>query len=126
MVLGHDNVGNLKVSRIGESVKEFAFGDVVNTHKICGPANVRKHYGVHNLRQLGRVRFFFKIPQGLVPLMCGGATIFFEVIESDSHNIHFTDRVVIGDLEHITMRFLAKMGVSIVVFSSTLSKRESH
>ncbi|KAJ6594298.1 hypothetical protein B0H19DRAFT_1246985 [Mycena capillaripes] len=72
--------------------------------------------------------FLFKIPDGLAPelaapLMCGGAVI--EVIET--FNIHSTDRVGIvgvGGLGHLAIQFLAKMGASVLVFSSNDSKRE--
>lgn len=56
--------------------------------------------------------------------MCGGATVF-EVIET--YNIRPTDRVGvvgIGGLGHLAVLFLAKMGATVVVFSSTESKRE--
>jgi D-arabinose 1-dehydrogenase-like Zn-dependent alcohol dehydrogenase len=56
--------------------------------------------------------------------MCGGATVY-NVIES--YNIRPTDRVGvvgIGGLGHLAIQFLAKMGASVVVFSSTDSKRE--
>ncbi|KAJ7497687.1 chaperonin 10-like protein [Mycena latifolia] len=148
MVLGHEGVGT--VQQVGESVKGFNVGDIVGwgyTHKTCGTCEQcllgqdqycpnREFYGVHNLHQgsfgshaIWDASFLFKVPEGLAPehaapLMCGGATIF-EVIES--YNIRPTDRVGvvgIGGLGHLAIQFLAKMGASVVVFSSTESKRE--
>ncbi|KAJ7105413.1 chaperonin 10-like protein [Mycena crocata] len=148
MVLGHEGVGT--VEKIGESVTELRVGDIVGwgyTHKTCETCDQcllgqdqycpnRELYGYHNLHQgsfgshaIWDASFLFKIPAGLAPedaapLMCGGATIF-EVIES--YNIRSTDRVGIvgiGGLGHLAIQFLAKMGASVVVFSSTDSKRE--
>jgi D-arabinose 1-dehydrogenase-like Zn-dependent alcohol dehydrogenase len=96
----------------------------------------REQYGTHNFHQgsfgshaIWDASFLFKVPDGLAPehaapLMCGGVTVF-EVIES--YNIRSTDRVGvvgIGGLGHLAVQFLAKMGASVVVFSSTDSKRE--
>ncbi|KAJ7451805.1 chaperonin 10-like protein [Mycena galericulata] len=136
MVLGHEGVGT--VEQIGETVAEFKVGDLVGwgyVHKdqYC---QTREQYGTHNFDQgsfgshaIWDAKFLFKIPEGLAPehaapLMCGGATVF-EVIES--YNIRPTDRVGvvgIGGLGHMAILFLAKMGVSVVVFSSSESKRE--
>ncbi|KAJ6498933.1 putative NADP-dependent alcohol dehydrogenase C 2 [Mycena sanguinolenta] len=148
MVLGHEGVG--VVQQIGDQVTQFKVGDVVGwgyTHKTCGACEQcllgqdqycpnREQYGSHNHHQgsfgshaIWDASFLFKVPDGLAPehaapLMCGGATVF-EVIES--YNIRPTQRVGVvgvGGLGHLAIQFLAKMGASVVVFSSTDSKRE--
>ncbi|KAJ6521940.1 chaperonin 10-like protein [Mycena vulgaris] len=148
MVLGHEGVGI--VQELGDSVTGLQIGDVVGwgyTHKTCGTCEecllgkdqycpTREQYGVHNLHQgsfgshaVWDASFLFKIPAGLAPedaapLMCGGATVY-GVIES--YNIRPSDRVGvvgIGGLGHLAIQFLAKMGASVVVFSTTDSKRE--
>ncbi|KAJ7497661.1 chaperonin 10-like protein [Mycena latifolia] len=148
MVLGHEGVGT--VEAVGEAVTGLKFGDVVGwgyTHRTCGTCEQcllgqdqycpnREMYGLHNLHQgsfgshaIWDASFLFKIPEGLAPedaapLMCGGATVY-SVIES--YNIHPSDRVGvvgIGGLGHLAIQFLAKMGTSVAVFSSTDSKRE--
>ncbi|KAJ7849408.1 putative NADP-dependent alcohol dehydrogenase C 2 [Mycena olivaceomarginata] len=134
MVLGHEGVGT--VQEVGEKVSQFKVGDIVGwglMHKACGHceqcevghdqycANV-EHYGGHNLDQgsfgshaIWDASFLFKVPESMAPedaapLMCGGATVY-NIIAS--YNIRPTDRV----------GFLAKMGASVIVFSSTESKR---
>ncbi|KAF7328515.1 NAD(P)-dependent alcohol dehydrogenase protein [Mycena venus] len=149
MVLGHEGVG--KVEQIGEHVSLLKVGDVVGwgyLHKTCGECEQclvgqdqycrdKELYATHNHHQgsfgshaIWDASFLFKIPDGLAPehaapLMCGGATIF-EAIES--YNIRPTQRVGVvgvGGLGHLAIQFLAKMGASVVVFSSTDSKREA-
>ncbi|KAJ7302661.1 chaperonin 10-like protein [Mycena albidolilacea] len=148
MVLGHEGVGT--VEQIGDRVSQFKVGDVVGwglTHRTCGECEQcllgqdqycpnREEYGSNNYHQgsfgsraIWDASFLYKIPESLAPehaapLMCGGATIF-ELI--DSYNIRPTDRVGvigIGGLGHLAIQFLAKMGASVVAFSSTDSKRE--
>ncbi|KAJ7810299.1 putative NADP-dependent alcohol dehydrogenase C 2 [Mycena olivaceomarginata] len=135
MVLGHEGVGT--VEQIGDRVSQFKVGDVVGwalTHRTCGECEQcwlgqdqycpnREEYGSHNHHQgsfgshaIWDASFLFKIPES--------ATVF-EVI--DSYNIRPTDRVGvigIGGLGHLAIQFLAKMGASVVAFSSTDSKRE--
>ncbi|KAJ7734695.1 putative NADP-dependent alcohol dehydrogenase C 2 [Mycena olivaceomarginata] len=148
MVLGHEGVGT--VEKIGESVSQFKIGDVVGwgfTHKTCGRCEQcekaqdqycpnRECYGQANFHQgsfgshaIWDASFIFQVPEGLAPehaapLMCGGATVF-NIIET--YNIRPTNRVGvlgIGGLGHLAIQFLAKMGASAIVFSSTDSKRE--
>ncbi|KAJ7063937.1 putative NADP-dependent alcohol dehydrogenase C 2 [Mycena amicta] len=148
IVLGHEGVGT--VQQIGEGVTEFKVGDVVGwgyTHKTCGTCDQcllghdqycenREFYGAHNLNQgsfgshaIWDASFLFHIPDGLAPefaapLMCSGATCW-NIIET--YNIRPTDRVGVvgvGGLGHLAVQFLAKMGASVIVFSSTEAKRE--
>ncbi|KAJ7680691.1 putative NADP-dependent alcohol dehydrogenase C 2 [Mycena polygramma] len=148
MVLGHEGVG--KVEKIGDAVSQFKVGDIVGwgyTHKTCGRCEQcelgkdqycpnRESYGASNFHQgsfgshaIWDASFVFKVPEGVssedaAPLMCGGATVY-NVIES--YNIRPTDRVGvvgIGGLGHLAIQFLAKMGASVIVFSSTDSKRQ--
>ncbi|KAJ7646942.1 putative NADP-dependent alcohol dehydrogenase C 2 [Roridomyces roridus] len=147
MVLGHEGVGI--VEQIGDSVKDLQVGDVVGwgyVHKVCGRCeecshgedqycSTKEEYGLANQHQgsfgsraIWDADILFKIPAGLkpehaAPLMCAGATIF-GVLES--FNVRPTDRVGvvgIGGVGHMAILFLAKMGASVVVFSSTESKR---
>ncbi|KAJ7497660.1 chaperonin 10-like protein [Mycena latifolia] len=148
IALGHEGVGT--VQQIGGEVKGFKVGDVVGwgyTHKTCGTCDQcllgqdqycqnREYYGVHNLHQgsfgshaIWDASFLFHVPEALAPehaapLMCGGATVF-NVIET--YNIRPTDRVGIigiGGLGHLAVQFLAKMGSTVIVLSSTDAKRE--
>ncbi|KAJ7282875.1 putative NADP-dependent alcohol dehydrogenase C 2 [Mycena rebaudengoi] len=148
MVLGHEGVGT--VEQIGEDVKGFKIGDVVGwgyIHKACGECEQcvagddnycsnGESYGVANLDQgsfgshaIWDASWLFHVPEGLAPesaapLMCGGATVF-TIIET--YDIRPTDHVGVvgvGGLGHLAIQFLAKMGVNVVVFSSTDSKRE--
>ncbi|KAF8199818.1 NADP-dependent alcohol dehydrogenase [Mycena galopus ATCC 62051] len=148
MVLGHEGVGI--VEQTGADVSQFKIGDIVGwgfTHKTCGRCEQceraqdqycanRERYGRANFHQgsfgshaIWDASFIFRVPEGLAPedaapLMCGGATVY-NVI--DSYNIRPTDRVGvigIGGLGHLAIQFLAKMGASAIVFSSTSSKRE--
>ncbi|KAJ7272084.1 putative NADP-dependent alcohol dehydrogenase C 2 [Mycena haematopus] len=147
MVLGHEGVGI--VQQIGPDVTEFKVGDLVGwgyTHKVCGTCDQclvghdqycpnRELYGFHNFHQgsfgshaIWEAPFVYHVPKGLspelaAPLMCGGATVF-NVIET--YDIRSTDRVGvigIGGLGHLAIQFLAKMGASVIVFSSTDSKK---
>ncbi|KAJ6521936.1 putative NADP-dependent alcohol dehydrogenase C 2 [Mycena vulgaris] len=146
--LGHEGVGT--VQQLGEDVQGFKVGDIVGwgyTHRTCGTCDQcllghdqycqnRELYGVHNFHQgsfgshaIWDASFVFHVPEGLAPeyaapLMCGGATVF-NVIET--YNIRPTDRVGVvgvGGLGHLAVQFLGKMGASVIVFSSTESKRQ--
>ncbi|KAJ7723550.1 chaperonin 10-like protein [Mycena metata] len=148
IVLGHEGVGT--VEAIGETVVELKVGDVVGwgfTHKTCGRCEqcelgqdqycpTRERYGASNHHQgsfgshaIWDDSFLSKIPEGLAPesaapMMCAGVTVF-NVIQT--YNIRPTQRVGIidvGGLGHLAIQFLAKMGASVIVFSSTDAKRE--
>ncbi|KAJ7187872.1 hypothetical protein C8R46DRAFT_1052903 [Mycena filopes] len=149
MALGHEGVGI--VQQVGPDVKGFKAGDVVGwgyTHKTCSVCDqcllgedqycqYREYYGVHNFTRaplgshccLGRVVCVPR-PRGprariLLPPSCAVARRCFNVIET--YNIRPTDRigvVGVGGLGHIAIQFLAKMGASVIVLSSTDSKRE--
>ncbi|KAJ7348685.1 hypothetical protein DFH08DRAFT_1080007 [Mycena albidolilacea] len=151
MVLEHEGVGT--VEQIGDRVSQFQISDVVGwgyTHKTCGECEQcllevdlddfdDEEFGINLLEmaekedpkdldwlppKLQALQMRKKAPEHAAPLMCGGATVF-EVI--DSYNIRPTDRVGvvgIGGLGHLAIQFLSKMGASVVVFSSTDSKRE--
>jgi D-arabinose 1-dehydrogenase-like Zn-dependent alcohol dehydrogenase len=58
------------------------------------------------------------------PLMCGGATVWGPLYQ---HGIKAGDRVGIvgiGGLGHMAIQFASKMGMDVVVFSSTEDKKE--
>ncbi|KAJ7657520.1 hypothetical protein B0H17DRAFT_1213500 [Mycena rosella] len=145
MALGHEGVGT--VEQLGERVKGLKVGtssDGVTHTSRAATALIAWHdnfcttaemYGTANLDQgsfsshaIWDASWLFKIPAGLspeaaAPLMCGGATVFSVI---DTYNIRPTDRVGvvgIGGLGHLAIQFLAKMGVRVVVFSSTEAKR---
>lgn len=107
-------------------------------HCLTGHENIcqeAKKYGNANLDQgsfatygIWKADYVFKLPpiisfEHAAPLMCGGATVF-HVLRS--FGIRSTDRVGvigIGGLGHLAIKFAAKMGCEVVVFSSTESKR---
>ncbi|KAJ7045888.1 chaperonin 10-like protein [Mycena alexandri] len=150
IVLGHEGVGT--VEAIGERVIELKVGDVVGwgyTHKTCGRCEqcelgqdqlldcpTRERYGVSNHHQgsfgshaIWDDSFLFKIPEGLAPedaapLMCAGATVFNVIETYDIRSTHRVGIIGVGGLGHLAIQFLAKMGASVIVFSSTDSKRE--
>lgn len=93
-------------------------------------------YGFHNTDQgslgsyaIWREDWVFHIPEGMTledaaPLQCGGATVFTVLHSSE---LKSTDRIGIlgiGGLGHLAIQFAAKMGMEVVVFSSTDSKKE--
>ncbi|KAJ7628947.1 chaperonin 10-like protein [Roridomyces roridus] len=147
MALGHEGIA--VVQQLGETVQGFQVGDIVGwgyIHKTCGSCSscmagndnyctYRALYGDTNLDQgsfgthaIWDASWLFKIPSEIAPehaapLMCGGATVF-TIIET--YNIRPTDRVGVvgvGGLGHLAIQFLAKMGVRVVVFSNSHSKR---
>jgi D-arabinose 1-dehydrogenase-like Zn-dependent alcohol dehydrogenase len=83
-------------------------------------------FGTH---AVWRADFLFLIPDSIprefaAPLMCGGATVFAALA---NNGVHPTDRVGVigvGGLGHLAIQFAAKMGLEVVVFSGTDSKKE--
>lgn len=71
----------------------------------------------------------FKIPDGIHsesagPLLCGGATVWDPLY---GYGLRAGDRVGvigIGGLGHLAIQFGSKMGMEMVVFSSTESKKQ--
>ncbi|KAJ7058570.1 chaperonin 10-like protein [Mycena amicta] len=146
--MGHEGVGT--VQEVGNAVTEFKVGDVVSwgfLHKTCGRCEqcvagydaycVKRelhgqndiHQGAFGSHAIWDASILFRVPDGLEPedavsIMCAGSTIF-EVIEE--RGIRPTERVGvvgIGGLGHFAIQFLSKMGVLVVAFSTTESKRE--
>ena len=75
------------------------------------------------------VSWLVRIPDGLSseaagPLTCGGITVWQPLYE---HGLRAGDRVGVigvGGLGHLAIQFAAKMGMEVVVFSTTDSKRD--
>ncbi|KAJ7187873.1 chaperonin 10-like protein [Mycena filopes] len=116
LVLGHEGVGT--VETVGPAVVELKKGDVVGwgyTHKACGrcPQVYGGSFGSHAVWEEA---FLFKIPGGACARRCRPPHVC-RLLPSSTLSIPTTsdptDRVgVIG------------MGASVIVFSSTDSKRE--
>ncbi|KAJ6489507.1 hypothetical protein C8R47DRAFT_1071372 [Mycena vitilis] len=139
MVLGREGVGIVQQIGPGEDVFQFKQCET-GKDQYCPDQESPQFQLCHRKFPPGLIWFerhpgclilvqAFKVPEGIAPehagpLMCGGATVY-NVIEV--YNIHLTDRVGVvgvGDLGHLAIQFLAKMGASVVVFSGTDSKRE--
>lgn len=71
----------------------------------------------------------YKLPDGLAsedagPLMCGGATVWGPLYEEGARPGDRVGIVGIGGLGHLAIQFAAKMGLEVVVFSSSAAKKE--
>ncbi|PCH06353.1 Polyketide synthase, enoylreductase [Penicillium occitanis (nom. inval.)] len=149
--LGHEGVGI--ITEIGSSVQdlsEFRVGDRVGMgwyHKFCGHCKYcvsgrqtlclnRTFYGTANGDQgcfgtalAWDISALYKIPDTISsedagPLLCGGATVWSPLYDS---NVKPGDRVGIigiGGLGHMAIQFASKMGLEVVVFSGTESKKQ--
>ncbi|KAJ3849018.1 chaperonin 10-like protein [Lentinula lateritia] len=146
MVLGHEAIGI--VHSIGSDVSAVKIGDRVGwgyPNWTCGKCEwcLRgednycpnwKIYGVADLEQGGlssmsirKEQWLFKIPECMssedaAPLMCGGSTVWTPLV-NHVKPYHRVGIVGIGGLGHLAIQFAAKMGVEVVVFSATESKR---
>ena len=58
------------------------------------------------------------------PLMCGGATVWSPLYEAGIRPGDRVGVIGIGGLGHLAIQFASKMGMEVVVFSSTESKRQ--
>ncbi|KAK4447360.1 NADP-dependent alcohol dehydrogenase [Podospora aff. communis PSN243] len=149
--LGHEGVGIItEVGSMVHALSEFRVGDRVGMgwfHKFCGhcDACLRGHqnrcankteYGTADQDQgcfgtavAWDISALFKIPDEISsehagPLMCGGATVWHPLAD---FGIPVGSRVGVlgvGGLGHLAIQFAAKMGMEVVVFSGTESKRQ--
>ncbi|KAJ3785426.1 chaperonin 10-like protein [Lentinula aff. detonsa] len=147
MVLGHEAIG--VVHSIGSDVSSVKVGDRVGwgyPNWTCGKCEwcLRgednycpnwKIYGMADLEQgslsslsVRKEQWLFKIPESMssedaAPLMCGGSTVWTPLV-NHVKPYHRVGIVGIGGLGHLAIQFAAKMGVEVVVFSATESKRD--
>lgn len=75
------------------------------------------------------VSALFKVPEEIAsedagPLMCGGATVWRPLYEAGIRPGDRVGIIGIGGLGHLAIQFASKMGMEVVVFSSTESKRQ--
>ncbi|CAK7236136.1 hypothetical protein SCUCBS95973_009505 [Sporothrix curviconia] len=148
MGLGHEGVGIVR--RLGSAVTQHKIGDRVgwgfvqeacfNCKQCLSGGEIyclkRKIYGFGNLDQgslashaVWDENFLFPIPAALpsamaAPLMCAGASVFGSL---QQRGYKATDRcgvVGIGGLGHLALQFAHKMGMEVVAFSTTASKRD--
>ena len=71
----------------------------------------------------------YKIPDSIAsedagPLMCGGATVWTPLYDSGVKPGDRVGIIGIGGLGHMAIQFASKMGLEVVVFSSTESKKQ--
>ncbi|KAE9370942.1 NADP-dependent alcohol dehydrogenase [Stipitochalara longipes BDJ] len=150
--LGHEGVGI--ITEVGSSVRDvsdFDVGDRVGMgwfYKFCGHCKAcltgrqtqcpnYLSYGNSHADQGGfgtaiawDVSTVFKLPDEIAsedagPLMCGGATVWSPLYD---FGIRPGDRVGIigiGGLGHLAIQFASKLGMEVVAFSSTESKKEN-
>jgi D-arabinose 1-dehydrogenase-like Zn-dependent alcohol dehydrogenase len=75
------------------------------------------------------VSALFKVPDEIAsenagPLMCGGATVWSPLYEEGVRPGDRVGIIGIGGLGHLAIQFASKMGMQVVVFSSTESKKQ--
>jgi D-arabinose 1-dehydrogenase-like Zn-dependent alcohol dehydrogenase len=75
------------------------------------------------------VSALFKIPDEIAsedagPLMCAGATVWSPLYETGSRPGDRIGVLGVGGLGHLAIQFASKMGMEVVVFSSTESKKQ--
>ncbi|KAJ9145040.1 NADP-dependent alcohol dehydrogenase [Pleurostoma richardsiae] len=149
--LGHEGVGI--ITEVGSSVydiSEFRVGDRVGMgwyHKFCGHCkscvsgrqtqcvnstyfgSADRDQGCFGTAVAWDVSALFKIPDGLAsedagPLICGGATVWSPLYDSGVRPGDRVGIIGIGGLGHLAVQFASKMGMEVVVFSATESKKQ--
>ncbi|TVY15428.1 putative formaldehyde dehydrogenase AdhA [Lachnellula arida] len=149
--LGHEGIGI--ISEVGSSVhdlSEFRVGDRVGMayfHKFCGYCkhcitghqnkcrnstcfgSADQDQGCFGTAVAWDISALFKIPDGISsedagPLMCGGATVWSPLYDQGLLPGDRIGVIGIGGLGHLAIQFASKMGMEVVVFSSTESKKQ--
>lgn len=147
MVLGHEGAG--VVQQIGPDVRSLKLGDRVGwgyQADSCGLCEQclsgndeycpdRQIYGQANVDQgsfaeavVWREAFLFKIPDNITdtdaaPLMCGGATVWNALHKYGLSSTSTVGVIGIGGLGHLAIQFASKMGMGVVVLSTSESKK---
>lgn len=95
----------------------------------------RELYGMSNLDQgsfaeqaVWKESFLFKIPDNMTdaeaaPLMCGGATVWSALNKYGLSSTATIGVLGVGGLGHLAIQFAAKMGMNVVVLSTSDSKK---
>ncbi|CAK7224764.1 hypothetical protein SBRCBS47491_005663 [Sporothrix bragantina] len=148
MGLGHEGVGIVR--RLGSAVTQHKIGDRVGwgfVHEACFNCKQclsggeiyclkRKIYGYGNTDQgslashaVWDENFLFPIPDALssavaAPLMCAGASVFGSLQQRGYKSTDRCGVVGIGGLGHLALQFAHKMGMEVVAFSTTPTKKE--
>lgn len=149
--LGHEGVGIItEVGSMVQTLSEFRVGDRVGMswfQKACGYcdfcASGRQNmciraiaFGSGNLDQgcfgtavAWDVSCLFKIPDEIpsefaAPLMCGGTTVWAPLTDFNLKPGTRVGVLGVGGLGHLAIQFASKMGLEVVVFSGTESKKQ--
>ncbi|KAH8175447.1 zinc-binding dehydrogenase domain-containing protein [Sarocladium implicatum] len=132
--LGHEGIGI--ITEVGSKVhdlSDFRVGDRVERENKCPNATFYAFYdtdqGTFGTAIARDISALWKIPENLAsedagPLMCGGSTVWQPLYESGLKPGDRVGIIGIGGLGHLGIQFAAKLGLEVVVFSSTESKKE--
>lgn len=136
------------IKRIGDKVKDFEVGDFVGIgYQVsscfeCGHCQVGKEQFCQKQKVLGvngygalaehiifDSRFVYKIPKKLqepsyVPLMCSGLTVFSAIKKSKIRPKMKVGVVGIGNLGHLAIQILNKLGCEVTAFSHSKRKEK--
>ncbi|KAK4208511.1 NADP-dependent alcohol dehydrogenase C 2 [Rhypophila decipiens] len=149
--LGHEGVGTItEVGSMVPTLSEFRVGDRVGMswfQKVCGYCDgcVSGHQqqcvnriefgtGNHDQGCFGTavawdISCLYKVPDEIEseyagPLMCGGATVWSPLRDFGVKAGARVGVLGVGGLGHLAIQFASKMGMEVVVFSGTESKRQ--
>ncbi|KAL4726701.1 hypothetical protein ACLX1H_005590 [Fusarium chlamydosporum] len=148
VVLGHEGIGIIKA--VGSAVTNVKAGDRVGfgyTHQICGHCDNcctdrdqycrdRQIYGFSDFNNgsfsYGAVwdsKTVCLIPEGYdsanaAPLLCAGSTVWTCLTQYGLKAHESVGVIGIGGLGHLAIKLAAAMGLHVVVFSSSESKRQ--